>query len=374
MKNIFSWIFALVMVAGVSCIEVEPCIRIYRKDKMEEWVINGKSPLCNVSEISITSIKYGVIAKGDQLMLSLKEKNVSFYDNYVTEKYTEDLSISIDKPDIEYAHFFSFRITSDSSKWYNFEYSFVDDGSTAAYRSVMYISASDISKTNIAYYYLLLLYLTVIEVFLIITGLCSNSAQQINIFNTVIMLGTSITFGMFSFTTLKSFGIACGVILLIAIAGVIANNIFKQKFVPIGAAFFNVVYFWITVSSSLKSYLFLAIICLTVGALYWVAWSGKVVGDYVPRVVFTLNFVLSWLQVYCYLVFVYFMTPAEYHFRFWFGPKDYPYGMPGTGIYLYWPALLFVGLVFLFESNCAYNKFGGKNLKIKLDMDSKELL
>jgi len=341
------------------------CIEIYRRDKMEKWIIPIGSALCQNNQTTQSGFKYGFTTFGKTMRVISKDINTSIENMYVTEKFSDRFSVSVYRPGLDYPHFLVLKVTDEELKLYNFEYEFNEESRNANFRSTYYIRAGDIEGMNGDFYLILTGVLVFLQFLVTSAGLGGDGQKYGCVYTSSVTIVMSTVMGLFQWNKRTTL---CYVIAGIVVGAMIAGYFNQKKgtsMVSIGVSALMIVYYFLGGSVSHRTYTVTAMIFMFLGVFIPCFFRSS--GSFGVKLVYSLQFVAFWITQFLFWSYIFLITPPELHMRVWSGPSDYLLGYKGKGIYVNWPIIVcWFGSLILFGLS-TYAKFSKEKIKLTFD-------
>ena len=367
MKNIFSWIFALVMVAGSAL--GENCMEIYRRDLMETWLIPKGSLLCNFKRISLDSRKIGLIAENGTLWIVGPGFKSSIEDNYVSEKsLVYPFSVNVYFPNLDSAYFMTLSVNPYNGLFgggFRFTRSTALNGHS---RALFSMATSDIRREGTETRILLIWSISACQMILLIRATFFKSSRIGSVFNAIFLVGVSMFTGLMRSNHQVLVIIGCAIIGIVAAVASWANREYGNRIVSIACGAVQVLYYFLG-GSPVNRYFFLVafptiFIQATISGLFRTQLERK------EKIRFILNSGVFWTQTFQYWSYVLRIYFPEIFLRVFKGPYDYTLGSPGLGFALWWDSLLVLVCVLIL----AFMASISRSQRDQKDIEEKQLM
>lgn len=170
-------------------------------------------------------------------ILSL-DLSTTFEDNWITEKMTDLLSVSVYRPGLQYAHFFTFAFTDDKLKQKVYTHNNGSGISNFA-RSTLTVAGGSIQRQDSGARWLMMITLYGIFGTIAFLGLFAKIMNFANPFLCLLMVLLSIATGIFKFTNFTMFMVALALIIIVAFIVAVLNWFYLKVY---GSFFFALIF------------------------------------------------------------------------------------------------------------------------------------
>jgi len=326
------------LLLGVALTQ-EPCLTIKRRDTLEKWVAFKDSPLCNVFRKYDKEHRYGFSVKDGQFNITKPDGMIGLGKAYVTEKTDKDVfSFGVYRPDLNFSHFLTIEETADSSKWQTILYEDSDNTVANAHiRTTHFIRERELVRQN-KYHKIVMIYgLVIVQGILAIASLIWKVSKFGTVFNTFLLVLTSVLTATWWIDSFLWFCILMGCILALSIGlGIVGTKLPSAACTAVGA----VMIFYYFFGGAFENRWFFAFAAFILGCLGLLFGLLKTHADFLNRLGLGLQLAVFWIQIYQFWSYIFRIYPPEIFFRFMVGPKDYRTGVSGRGATLWYPSLI----------------------------------
>lgn len=316
----------------------QSCITFNRYDLMEQWKIKEDSPVCQLkSNIPDVADRYSLRAIGQRMLVESYNFTIDFDDNWISEKFNFNYSISINKDNLDYPHFVTFMPTDNPKEEGTYIYS-EKDGIRGFRRTIFYINFDHISTHGNKNVLIMLIVLCVIFGSFAVLSVFGRIMNFGVAFMAVFILGFSLITGMWVIPSLGGFLAMLIILGIIASSLAIVNWKFFHTYGSIAFGLTVTLYYLVGTSNEYK-YSYAIVGPALAGVSFWFAYKlpGMMLLDKCK--VFGLHFSF-WLLQYSFWAHIFIIYPAELYIRMRMGDWNYRVGRTGKGIILYWPMIV----------------------------------
>ena len=329
---------SLLLLAMIYATSLQSCISFNRYDLMERWKINEDSPACDLkSKIPNVEDKYSMKAIGQRMLVESMNFTLDFDDNWISEKFKYNYSVSVNRDRVKIPHFLTFVPTEDKKLEGTYAYEQAD-GIKSYRRTIYYIKKGEIYTDGNSNSLIMLIVLCTIFGIFVVLSVTSRIMNFGVAFMSSLIITFSITTGMWLIPNYGGFIALLIVLGLFSLTMAIINWKCLHTLGSIAFGFVAVVFYLVGTSIEYKySYPFVAV---ALGlASTWFAWKLPGMMFFDKLKFFGLHF-FFWLLEYSFWSHIFFIYPAELYLRMRLGDWYYPIGKPGTGITIYWPMIV----------------------------------
>lgn len=338
------------------------CIKFYRPDLLETWIVPPTSPLCKVDKPSYSGFYYGLVAGGQDLFITARGIKESFNAMQVSEK---TFSVVVYKKNLKMAHFVTIEKTDNNDLKYNFEYVIDDTMANGQYRTTYYVGEEDFLvegadiKNAITFAFCIL---QVIQ----LSSISGPGNMLFGLaFNFFLMVPASIILVMFQFDNIKKLAMTLGGVLLVAlIAGYIAKHT-KNLVYSVACGILMLAYYWLAGTDEIRAF-FIPILlpAFAIPGFYSIV---NCEGTKAAKITFIMQFGLFWAQVFLFWSYLFVVTIPGMWVRITGCPSDYKAPVVGKGFFITWHSWIIWAAVLGFEFVTAMNRFAGDRKTLTMD-------
>lgn len=342
--------------------ETPSCIKFYRPDLLETWIVPPGSPLCKIDKPSYSGFYYGLVAGGKDLFITARGMKESFEAMKISEK---SFSVVVYKKNLKMAHFVSIEKTDNNDLKYNFEYIIEDSLMYGQYRTTYYVGEDDFlvegaDIKNAITFAICLMQLVQL----------SSIAGQGNLlfglaFNFFLLVPTSVILVLFRFDNIKKMAMALGGVLVVAlVAGYIAKRS-KNLVYSVSCGILLVVYYWLAGTDEIRGFFIPALLLSLAVPGYYSVINCE--GTKAAKITFVMQFGLFWMQTFLFWAYLFVVTIPGMWLRITSLPSDYKAPVVGKGFFITWHAWVILAAVIGLEGMTAMNRFAGDRKTLTMD-------
>ena len=313
------------------------CMTFDRYDVVQRWTIDDKSAACKLNNsIHNHDDRYSLKAAGKDLIVQEVDFSLDFNDNWISEKFNYEYSISINKKTLRHPHFLTIVPTSDNklSNTYAFDKA---DGQNFFRRTIYYIHEDEIQKEGGRNSIIMLIFLcSIFGSFLIL----SITSRVINFGLTLmaaLIVSTSLATGLWLILDYWKF---VGLLFGLGMFSLVLAIVNWKFFHAVGSICFGLVaIIYIVVGTSIEyKYSFPVVAFILACSSGVFVWRLEKMVFYDKFKFFGLHY-FYWLLQYAFWSQIFIIYPAELYLRMRTGDWFYPMGRTGANAMIYIPMI-----------------------------------